>query len=147
MQNEKPPETTPHSGRATSPQNWAAKKSCYGQTLIDECSIIDRPSRLEDLQLAPDATPPQTAPRPPKSHPIPDQKAKAKSKRDRNCTPISLGIPRAAHRTTPYAPHTHHIPPQTDTHTGGRAETPPKSSTKTVQVHSTIRMTLGTPAH
>ena len=110
MQNKKPPETTPHPGRATSPQNWAAKKSCYGQTLIDECSIINRPSRLEDLQLALGATPPQTAPHPLKSHPTPDHKAKAKSKKDRNCTPIPLGIPRAAHRTTPYAPHTHHIP-------------------------------------
>ena len=67
MQNEKPPETTPHPGRATSPQNWAAKKSCYGQTLIDECSITDHPSRLEDPQLAPGQTPPQTDPRSPKS--------------------------------------------------------------------------------
>ena len=75
MQNEKLPETTPHPGRATSPQNWAAKKSCYGQTLIDECSIIDHPSRLEDLQHTPDATPPQTAPLPQKSHPTPDQKS------------------------------------------------------------------------
>ena len=69
MQNKKPPETTPHPGRATSPQNWAAKKSCYGQTLIDECSIIDRPSRLEDLQLALGATSPQTAPPSPKVTP------------------------------------------------------------------------------
>ena len=147
MQNEKPPETTPHPGQATSPQRWAAIKSCYGQNLIDSCSIIDSPPRLEDLKLAPGATPPQTDPRPPKSHPTPDQKAKTKSKRDRNCTPIYLGIPRAAHWTTPYAPHTHHIPPQTDTHTGRQAITPPKSSTKTAQVHSTIWMTLGTPAH
>ena len=113
MQNEKPPETTPHSGRATSPQNWAAKKSCYGQTLIDECSIIDHPSRLKGLQLASDATPPQTASRPPKSHPTPDQKAKEKSKRDRNCTPIPPGNPRGSTPDHPIYP-THPPHPSTN---------------------------------
>ena len=31
---------------------WVAKKSCHGQTLINECSISDYPSNFEDLYLA-----------------------------------------------------------------------------------------------
>ena len=38
-----------HVGRVTSLQSWVAKKSCHGQTLINECSIIDYPSNFEGL--------------------------------------------------------------------------------------------------
>ena len=41
MQNKKPFEITLHVGRVTSFQSWVAKKSCQGQTLINECSIFD----------------------------------------------------------------------------------------------------------
>ena len=36
-----------HIGRVTSLQNWLAKKSCHGQTLINACSISDYPSNFE----------------------------------------------------------------------------------------------------
>ena len=36
-----------HAGRVTSLQSWAAKKSCHGQTLTNECSISDYPSNFE----------------------------------------------------------------------------------------------------
>ena len=38
-----------HVGRVTSPQSWVAKRSCDGQTLINECSISDYPSNFEGL--------------------------------------------------------------------------------------------------
>ena len=105
MQKEKPPETTPHPGRATSPQSWAAIKSCYGQNLIGECSIIDRPSRLEDLQLAPGATPPQTDPRPPMSHPLLTRKPKRKAK-ETEIAPQSPWESQGQHTGPPHMPHT-----------------------------------------
>ena len=49
MQNKKPFEIILHVGRVTSLQNWVAKKSCLGQTLINECSISDYPSNFEGL--------------------------------------------------------------------------------------------------
>ena len=33
-----------HAGRVTSLQSWVAKKSCHGQTLMNECYISDYPS-------------------------------------------------------------------------------------------------------
>ena len=36
-----------HVGRVTSLQSWMAKKSCHGQTLINECSFSDYPSNFE----------------------------------------------------------------------------------------------------
>ena len=47
--NKKPFEIILHVGRATSLQRWVAKKSCHGQTLINECSISDYPSNFEGL--------------------------------------------------------------------------------------------------
>ena len=41
MRNKKPFEIILHVGRITSLQSWVAKKSCHGQTLINECSIFD----------------------------------------------------------------------------------------------------------
>ena len=54
MQNKKPFEIMLHVERVTSLQSWMAKKSCLGQTLINECStgISDYPSTFEGLQLA-----------------------------------------------------------------------------------------------
>ena len=46
MQNKKPFEIILHVGRVRNLQSLVAKKSCYGQTLIDECSISDYPSKL-----------------------------------------------------------------------------------------------------
>ena len=52
MQNKKLFEITLHVGRVTSLRSWVAKKSCHGQTLINECSISDYlsfdPDNLED---------------------------------------------------------------------------------------------------
>ena len=45
----KPFEIILHVGRVTSLQSWLAKKSCHGQTLINECSISDYPSNFEGL--------------------------------------------------------------------------------------------------
>ena len=36
-------------GRVTNLPSWVAKKSCYCQTLINECSIFDYPSNFEDF--------------------------------------------------------------------------------------------------
>ena len=44
-----PFEITLHVGRVTSLQSWVAKKSCDGQTLINECSIFAYPSNFEGL--------------------------------------------------------------------------------------------------
>ena len=49
MQNKKLFEIILHEGRVTSIQSWVAKKSCHGQTLINECSIFDYPSNFEGL--------------------------------------------------------------------------------------------------
>ena len=49
MQNKKPFEIILHVGRVTSLQIWVAKKSCHGQTLINECSIFDYPYNFEGL--------------------------------------------------------------------------------------------------
>ena len=49
MQNIKPFKIILHVGRVTSLQSWVAKKSCHGQTLINECSIFDYPSNFEGL--------------------------------------------------------------------------------------------------
>ena len=38
----KPFEIILHVWRVTSLQSWVAKKSCHGQTLINECSISDK---------------------------------------------------------------------------------------------------------
>ena len=38
-----------HVGRVTSLQSWVYKKSCHGQTLINECSVSDYPSTFEGL--------------------------------------------------------------------------------------------------
>ena len=47
MQNKKPLEIILHVCRGvTSLQSWVAKKSCHGQTLINECSISDYPSNF-----------------------------------------------------------------------------------------------------
>ena len=40
MQNKKRFEIILHVGRLTSLQSWVAKKSCHGQTLINECFIL-----------------------------------------------------------------------------------------------------------
>ena len=69
-------------------KNWAAKKSCHGQTPINECSISDYPSNFEGLFLALRAMLFQTVfcfafigsymf--------ISDEKVKAKNNRNRNC--------------------------------------------------------------
>ena len=50
MQNKKPFEIILHVVRVTSLQSWVAKKSCHGQTIINECSISDYPSTFEDLK-------------------------------------------------------------------------------------------------
>ena len=54
MQNKKPFEIILHVWRVTSLQSWVAKKSCHGQTLINQCFIFDYPSKeikyLTDLQ-------------------------------------------------------------------------------------------------
>ena len=145
MQNKKMPEITPHAGRASGPQSRAAKKSCQGQTPINESSIIDHPSNFKDPQPAPHAISPQTAPRhaPPRSHiPSPNQKAKAEGNRNRDHTPIPPGIPRAAHQTTPQCPaHPPQCPPQTNTYIDELPEIPPKPSTKTAQAHPITRTT------
>ena len=47
MQNKKPFEIILHPGRVTSLQSWVAKKSCQGQTLLNECSISDYPYNFE----------------------------------------------------------------------------------------------------
>ena len=44
MQNKNLFEIILHVGRVTSFQIWVAKKSCHGQTLINECSIFHYPS-------------------------------------------------------------------------------------------------------
>ena len=49
MQNKKQFEIILHVGRVKSLQSWVAKKSCHGQTLINECSISDYPSNFEGL--------------------------------------------------------------------------------------------------
>ena len=49
MQNKKPFEMILHVGGVTTLQSWVAKKSCHGQTLINECSISDCPSNFEGL--------------------------------------------------------------------------------------------------
>ena len=41
MKNKKRFEITLQVERVTSLQSWVAKKSCHGQTLINECSISD----------------------------------------------------------------------------------------------------------
>ena len=38
-----------HAGRVTSLQSWVAKKSCYGQSHINECSISDYSSNFKGL--------------------------------------------------------------------------------------------------
>ena len=78
-------------GRVTSLQSWVAKKSCHGQTLINECSIFDYPTRptcnilfktvfcfafLRSYIF------------------ISDQKVKAKSNRNKNCIFHFLGNPK-----------------------------------------------------
>ena len=47
MQNKKSFEIILHAARVRSLQSWMAKKSCHGQTLINECSISDYPSNFE----------------------------------------------------------------------------------------------------
>ena len=97
MQNKKPFEIILHVGRVTSLQSWMAKKSCHGQTLINECSIFDYPSDFKGLQLALHAMLLQTVfcfsflgyyif--------ISDKKVKAKSNRNRNCIFHPLGNPK-----------------------------------------------------
>ena len=49
MRNKKSFEIILHVGRVTSLQSWVAKKSCHGQTLINECSISDYPFNFERL--------------------------------------------------------------------------------------------------
>ena len=56
MQNKKPFEIILHVGVVTSLQSWVAKKSCHSQTLINECSISDRPSNFEGLVITSFAT-------------------------------------------------------------------------------------------
>ena len=48
MQNKRLFETILHTGRVTSLQSWVAKKSCHGETLINECSISDYPSKFKE---------------------------------------------------------------------------------------------------
>ena len=43
MQNKKPFKMILHVGRVTSLQSWVAKKSCHGQTVINECFVSDYP--------------------------------------------------------------------------------------------------------
>ena len=47
IQNKKPFEIILHVGRVTSLRSWVAKKSCHGQTLLNECSISDYHSNFE----------------------------------------------------------------------------------------------------
>ena len=49
MQNKKLFEIILHVGRVTSLQSWVAKKSCHGQTLINEYYISDYPFNFEGL--------------------------------------------------------------------------------------------------
>ena len=49
MQNKKSFEIILHPGRVTSIRSWMAKKSCHGQTLINQCSISDYPFNFEGL--------------------------------------------------------------------------------------------------
>ena len=49
MQNKKLFEIILHVGQAAIFQSWVAKKSCCGQTFINECSITDYPSNFEGL--------------------------------------------------------------------------------------------------
>ena len=49
MQNKKPFEILLNVERVTSLQSWVAKKSCHGQTPINECFIADYPSNFDDL--------------------------------------------------------------------------------------------------
>ena len=53
MENKKPFEIILHVGRITNLQSRVAKKSCHGQTLINECSISDNPSNFEGYKLIP----------------------------------------------------------------------------------------------
>ena len=46
MPNKKPFEILLYVERVISLQSWVAKKSCHGQTLMNECSIFDYPSKL-----------------------------------------------------------------------------------------------------
>ena len=126
MQNKKPPETTQHSGRATSPQNWEAKKSCYGETLINECSIFDRPSKFESLQLAPHTTPPQTAPFPQSHTPLPTKKPKPKSKETETAPPFPWET-QGQHTGPPHMPGTPATSPHKPTPTPAGQLKHPKS--------------------
>ena len=47
MQNKKPFEIILHVRQGTSLQSWVAKKSCHGETLMNECFIFDYPSNFE----------------------------------------------------------------------------------------------------
>ena len=120
MHNKKPPEIAPHAGRATNPQSRAAKKSCHGQTPINECYIFDHPSNFKSPQPAPHAISSQTGPRHalPRSHiPSPNQKAKARSNRNRIRTPTP---PNPKGRTPDHPPpnalHIRHNVPHKPTH-------------------------------
>ena len=53
MQNKKPLKIILYVGRVTSLQSWVAKKSCHGQTRINEYSISDYPSNFEGLSTHP----------------------------------------------------------------------------------------------
>ena len=148
MQNKKPFEIVLHVGRVTSLRSWVAKKSCHGQTLINECSISDYPSNFEDLQLT--------------QHPIlfqtvfrfaflgsyifiSDQTVKTKSNRNRNC--IFFPFPwesQGSHVGSfllcfTYPPY---LPLQTDTYIDELVEILLKLSMETVQVHLIIWTTL-----
>ena len=116
MQNKKLPEITPHAGRATSPQNQAAKKSCHGQTPTNECSIFDHPSSFKGPQPAPHAISPRHTP--PRSHiPSPNQKAKAESNRNRYHTPHPPWNPKGhTPDHIPNAPHIRHNVPHKPIH-------------------------------
>ena len=47
MKHKKSFEIIVYVGRVTSLQRWMAKKSCHGQTLIEEYSISDYPSNFK----------------------------------------------------------------------------------------------------
>ena len=120
------------------------KKSCHGQTPINECSTFDHPSNLKGPQPIPHAISPQMAPH----HTHPEAISPAPTKKPRqNATetetaPPSPGIQRAAHQTTPQCPaHPPQCPPQTNTYINEPPETPPKPSTKTAQTHPITRTT------
>ena len=49
MQSKNPFEIILNVGRVTSLQSWVAKKSCHGQTLMNEFSIFDYPPNFEGL--------------------------------------------------------------------------------------------------